>query len=79
MTLDELDRVDTWARWMQDNAEDTPFTKVELRAAVDATDDWIEANQASFVTALPASFRTQSTTAQKVQLFTYVTGKRFGL
>lgn len=77
--LPETDRVDAWARWMQDNADDTPFTKDELRAALDATDDWIEANQASYVAALPAPFRTQSTTAQKVQLFTYVTAKRFGL
>ncbi len=77
--LTEEERVDSWARWMQDNAEDTPFIKQELRSALDATDDWIEANQASFVAALPAPFRTQSTTAQKVQLFTYVTAKRFGL
>ena len=78
-TLSEEDRVDTWARWMQDNADETSFTKPELRAAVDATDDWIEANQASFVAALPAPFRTQSSLEQKVQLFTYVTAKRFGL
>ena len=78
-TLSEADRIDTWARWMQDNAEDTPFTKDELRAAVDATDDWIETNQASFVAALPDPFRTESTVTQKVQLFTYVTAKRFGI
>ncbi len=64
---------------MQDNADDTSFTKGDLRAAVDATDDWIEANQASYVAALPVPFRTQSNTAQKVQLFTYVTAKRFGV
>ncbi len=77
--LDEGERTDAWARFMQDNTEDTPFTKPELRDAVDATDDWIEDNQASYVAALPAPFRTQSTLAQKVQLFTYVTAKRFGV
>ena len=62
---------------VQDNADDTPFTKDELRAAVDATDEWIEANQTSYVATLPAPFRTQSNPEQKVQLFTYVTAKRF--
>ncbi len=79
MVLPEGDRADAWARWMQDNADDTAFTKTELRAAVDATDDWIEANQASYVAVLPAPFRTQSTSEQKVMLFSYVTAKRFGV
>ncbi len=75
--LPDADRFDAWRRWMRDNTENCGFTKAELRAALDATDDWIEANQASFVQALPTAFRTASTTAQKVRLFTYVTRKRF--
>ncbi len=77
--LSEADRVDAWSRWMQDNEDDTSFTKDELRDAVNATDDWIQANQANYVAALPSPFRTQSNLKQKLMLFTYVTGKRFGV
>lgn len=43
--------------------------KDDLQAAINATDDWIEANQASFNAALPTAFRTNATTAQKTVLF----------
>ncbi len=75
--LNEQDRVDAWARFMQDNGDDTPFTKADVRAAIDATDEWIVANQASFVAALPAPFQNLSTLDQKVRMFTYVVGKRW--
>lgn len=41
-----------------------PFglTKAQLAAAVSDTDDWVEANTASFNTALPAAFRTSTST-----------------
>lgn len=54
-------------------------TKADLKAAVDATDDWIEANQASVNTALPQPFRGTATTAQKTFLFCYVAMRRAGL
>ena len=75
--LSEADRVDAWASWMQDNPDDTPFAKQELRDALNATDNWIQANQASFVAALPEPFSSQSTLDQKVRLFTYVVAKRW--
>lgn len=57
----------------------TGVTKADLRAAVDATDDWIEASQASFNAALPQPFRGAATTAQKTFLFCYVAMRRAGL
>jgi len=51
----------------------------QIKAAIDATDDWIEANQAAYVAALPAAFRNGSTAAQKAQLFCFVALKRAGL
>lgn len=57
----------------------TGVSKTELRAAIDATDDWIETNQASFNTALPQPFRGAATTPQKTFLFCYVAMRRAGL
>lgn len=54
-------------------------TKPQLRAALDATDDWIDANQTSFNNALPQPFRTQASLAQKTFLFCYVAMRRAGL
>lgn len=55
------------------------LTKTDLRAAVDATDDWIDANSAAFNTALPATARTALTQQQKTLLFCYVALRRAGL
>lgn len=78
--LDETSRADLWAELMRDlsrERETIALTKPELRAAVDAVDQWIEDNQASFNAALPAAARAGLTTKQKVKLFFYVAQKRF--
>ena len=46
-----------------------PYSSDELLAAVGATDDWIEDNQASFNAALPEAFRTAADLVQKTLLF----------
>jgi hypothetical protein len=55
------------------------YSKTDLRAAVDATDTWIDTNAASFAAALPQPFRGQSTTQQKTILFCVVALRRAGL
>jgi len=45
------------------------ISKAELKAAVDATDTWIEANQANYNNNLPLAFRNNATQAQKTLLF----------
>ena len=77
--LSESDRVATWAQWMRDNLEVTAFGKSDMRAAVDATDDWIETNQGSFNTALPTAFRNNASLTQKTLVFCYVAMRRAGL
>jgi hypothetical protein len=77
--MDETDRARTWAQWMRDNREPCGFTKADLRAALNATDDWIDTNAASFNQALPAAFRTGATATQKTLLFVYVAMRRRGL
>lgn len=50
-----------------------------IKAAVDATDTWIDTNQASFNTALPEPFKTTADLSQKTLLFCYVAMKRAGI
>ncbi len=58
-------------------AADLSFTEIE--AAIQDTEDWIDANQASFVAALPEPFKSKTNGAEKTLLFVYVTMKRAGL
>lgn len=51
-------------------------TKADLRAAVDAIDQWCDDNQASFNTAIPQPARTALSADQKGWLLCYVVRKR---
>jgi hypothetical protein len=78
--LDVTARLRTANQWMRDQTETlSGVTKTDLRQAVDATDAWIDANQAAFNTALPAAFRNNATLAQKTLLFCYVAMRRAGI
>jgi hypothetical protein len=55
------------------------LTTADLRAAVDATDDWIEANKASYNAALPEPARSTLTARQKAYLFLVVAQYLYGL
>lgn len=73
--LTAVSRARTVAQWMRENRDPCAFTSVQLAAAVD---DWVEANSASYVAALPAAFRANSTAAQKTDLLMYVLLRRMG-
>lgn len=45
------------------------LTKAQLRAAVDATDTWIDSNQAAYNAALPLAAQSGLTAGQKILLF----------
>ncbi|KKL98195.1 hypothetical protein LCGC14_1826850 [marine sediment metagenome] len=55
------------------------LTVTDLEAAVQATEDWIEANQASYVAILPEPFKTNTDASAKILLFVYTAMKRGGL
>jgi hypothetical protein len=75
-----LDRQRVAAGFQRLNTAATSFTKAELQAAVAATDDWIENNQAAYLAALPAGgFKAGSSALQKTILFCYVAMRRAGL
>lgn len=86
--LADVDRVRVWAQAMRENALTGGWgalTKADLRAAVDATDAWIDSAQGAaapasgYNSALPLPFRTVATTQQKTLLFCWVAMRRAGL
>lgn len=77
--LDSTNRTRCGNQLMRDGRCPGAVKKGDLRAAIDATDDWIEANGAAYNLALPLAFRTNATLQQKVLLFCYVAMRRAGL
>lgn len=78
--LDATNRLRTFWQFMRVNSFALgAVTKTDLKAALDATDDWIEANQTAFNTALPQPFRGAANTQAKTLLFCYVAMRRAGL
>jgi hypothetical protein len=81
--MTDSDRVDAMKKFVQktfvEMNNSAKVSTVDVKAAVDATDAWIDANQGAYNAALPAPFSTQATTAQKTILFAYVALKRAGL
>ena len=78
--LQDADRIAVWLQFMRENrAEITgALTKAELRAAVDAADQWVSDNASSFNTALPVAARTALNASQKAAILMFVVAKRFG-
>jgi hypothetical protein len=63
-----------------DNAQGIPTCLAsDWKAAVDAVDDWIEANQVAFNAGLPTKFRNNATLAQKTFFFCAVALMRVGV
>jgi len=80
--LTEADRARIWRGFMRHESgrgSALGLTKPDLRAAVDATDDWIEANAASYNAALPQPARGALTQEQKALLFMAVTLTRYNV
>lgn len=77
--LDATNRTRAANQWMRDQLEVCGFDKAALRAALDATDSWIDSNQSSYNTALPTPFRTSASLTQKTLLFCYVAMRRAGI
>lgn len=79
--LDKTNRSTLWAEFMRRISRESQgvgaMSKQELRAAVDALDDWIEANQAAINQAIPLPARSALTTKQKALLFFFVADRRF--
>jgi hypothetical protein len=84
--LDETARARTWAHYLRNlTGPISGVTKADVRAALDATDAWIEsANGAAapatgYNSTLPQPFRGAASTDQKTVLFCFVAMRRAGL
>lgn len=80
--LSDPDRALVNSRLMNDLSlvrEACSLTKTQLRAAVDAADDWANTNAAAFNAALPAAAQAGLTASQKARLLMAVVIRRFGL
>jgi hypothetical protein len=79
--LSEEQRGQAHAEFMHESSEGRRstgnLTKSDIRAAVNAADDWAEANASSYNSALPAAFRTTATAKQKAELLLYVIRRRY--
>jgi hypothetical protein len=70
------DRADCTADYIRTTAIALGLTKAQVRAAIDATDDWANSNATSFNQALPLPARTTLSAAQKARLLAWVITKR---
>ncbi len=80
--LTDADRTELknkWARRLSRDRELFSLSSLDTKAAVDAADDWVEANQAAYNTALPVAARNNLTAKQKAELLMFVIDKRFGV
>jgi hypothetical protein len=63
-------------RELSDRRETMPWTKDVLREAVNAVDQWVSDNAASYNAALPAAFRSTASAAQKAFILVLVVTRR---
>jgi hypothetical protein len=78
--LSDSDRTDLWAAFMRglsDEGSKLDVTKSELRATVDALDDFLHANAAAINSAIPAGPRARLTIPQKARLLMFVIRQRY--
>lgn len=76
--MSDEERRRVWAHFMRLNTETVSITKAELRAAIDATDQWITDNESVYNLAIPQPARGALSATQKTRLFTYVAMRRRG-
>lgn len=78
--LADAERAALWADLMRDlssRGEAVGITKADLRAALDAADNWADANGASYNTALPQPARGALSARQKAMLLAFVIRRRW--
>ena len=80
--LNEEDRIHVWAKLMQkysSDGETIGIIKQDLRAAVNALDDYMDTNAVAMNSTLPEPAKSGLTQAQKALILSYVVLKRYGV
>ena len=79
--LTDEQRKEEWAEFMRAVCSDqeplTGMTKADIRAAVNALDDYLNDNAAAINQSLPEPARSELTTPQKARLLTRVVARRY--
>lgn len=76
--MTDIARAEVVAAWMRDNeATVGAITKLDLRAAINAVDQYMSDNAAAMNAAIPQPARGQLTTKQKALILTAVVAKRY--
>lgn len=75
--MSNQNRFDCWADFMRTEEAFLGLTKAELRAAIDACDQWASDNAAAFNTAIPQPARSALTATQKARLLSLIIRKRY--
>lgn len=78
--MDAAGRLQAFKDMIEENRRaDVPcnLTKAQLQAAVDAIDDWLDANAVAMNSALPVAARTGLSTTQKAMLLMAVIARRY--
>jgi len=79
--LTDTDRKNIHTELMRDqsrNRKSIGVNKADLRSAINASDQWMEDNKASFNAAIPQPAKSALTAQQKALLLQFVAAKRFG-
>lgn len=76
--MTDTDRARTVAQFMRDIRQDLGINKTQLRAALNALDDYFDVNAAAINTAFPVAARNALSTSQKAILVGYVAFRRAG-
>jgi hypothetical protein len=79
--LTDEQRAEEWAAFMSDVSGNQEvfgmLTKADIRAAVNALDDYLHTNAAAINQTLPEPARTELTTPQKARLLMRVVARRY--
>ena len=82
MALTTEERIELWAKFQRHQSSERilmSITKSELRAAVDAIDDWVDSVQSSFNSAIPQPARSALTMKQKLKIFMEILNVRWAV
>lgn len=78
--LVDADRVEVWAKFMREASQNNvafPISKTDLRAAINAADDWANTNASSYNSALPLPARTALSSQAKTLILVYILEQRW--
>lgn len=77
--LSESARRKLWQKFMEAGNSPGAVTKDDIKAAIDAVDQWFENNLVALNQALPQPFRGQASDQQKAILLSYIALERAGV